>query len=151
MQKNIRGAQTRCVCVCCNLDLQVLYIQHSPTSRNWALTLNSGAWNPPSCASVLLLWIPSNSWWTARGMMPCSCWLRLMSKPVPMVYVFPEPVWKTIHRHRELWTGFSQHWHLLVLPRRSRRHDCSWQTAYVSATLCTHLEYKTWILQYQQY
>lgn len=62
------------------------------TSRNWALTLNSGGCAPLSWASFRRLWMPWKSWRTARGMIPCSSSLTVTSKPVPMVYVFPEPV-----------------------------------------------------------
>ena len=81
---------------------QVILCCVSPTSRNWALTLKSGGWLPASWARSFLFWIPSNSWWTARGMMPCSSRLRLTSKPVPMVYVFPEPVWDRFHQQRQV-------------------------------------------------
>lgn len=66
----------------------------SLTSRNWALTLNSGAATPWLCAARLRSSMPLKRWPMARGMMPCSSSEMLMSKPVPMVYVLPAPVCK---------------------------------------------------------
>lgn len=63
-----------------------------PTSRNWALTLNSGAATPWLWAARLRSSMPLKRWVMALGMMPCSSSEMLMSKPVPMVYVFPAPV-----------------------------------------------------------
>lgn len=69
------------------------------TSKNWALILNSGIGRPCSLAACFLSSMPLKRWITARGMMPCSSSLMLTSKPVPIVYVFPEPVCT-----RERWT-----------------------------------------------
>lgn len=78
----------------------------SPTSRNWALTLNSGAALPWLCAARLRSSMPLKRWLMARGMMPCSSSEMFTSKPVPMVYVFPAPVCKKAMR--EELAGFSQ-------------------------------------------
>ena len=59
---------------------------------NWTVTLKSGKGSFLCLASCFLLVIPSNKWATARGMIPSSSWEMAMSKPVPMVYVFPDPV-----------------------------------------------------------
>lgn len=62
------------------------------TSRNCALTLNSGPATPCSCACRLRSAMPPKRWAMALGMMPCSSSAIAVSKPVPMVYVFPAPV-----------------------------------------------------------
>ena len=64
------------------------------TSMNCALMLKSGGGWPTFSASLRRSLMPQNKCLTARGMMPCTSLPTAMSKPVPIVYVLPEPVYK---------------------------------------------------------